>query len=61
MGVVHFDSQKARLDYLKGNFEEIVPKVAKEEEKVAVEKPKKAKKSAKKAKKEDENGEIQAE
>lgn len=61
MEILHFKSQKERLDYLKGNFEEIVlPKVV-EEPKEAVEKPKKAKKSAKKSKKEDENGESKAE
>lgn len=52
--VIHFKSQKERIDYLKGNFEEIIPQIAKEE-------PKKAKKSAKKSKKEAKNGEIQAE
>lgn len=61
MEVIHFKSQKERLDYLKGNFEEIVLPKVEEEPKEAVEKPKKAKKSAKKSKKEDENGESKAE
>lgn len=30
MEVLHFKSQKERFDYLKGNYEEIVPKVADE-------------------------------
>lgn len=46
MEVMHFKSQKERLDYLKGNFEEIEPKEAEEEPKE--EKPKKAKKGKKK-------------
>ena len=45
MEVMHFKSQKERLDYLKGNFEEIEPKEVKEEPK---EEPKKAKKKGKK-------------
>lgn len=53
MEIMHFKSQKERLDYLKGNYEEIIPTEVKEEPKEAVEKPKKAKKTAKKAKKED--------
>lgn len=61
MEILHFKSQKERLDYLKGNFEEIVLPKVEEEPKEAVEKPKKAKKSAKKSKKEDENGESKAE
>lgn len=68
MEILHFKSQKERLDYLKGNFEEIVlpkveeePKEAEEKAEKTEEKPKKAKKSAKKSKKEDENGESKAE
>ena len=61
MEIMHFKSQKERLDYLNGNYEEIIPTEVKEEPKEAVEKPKKAKKSAKKSKKEVDNGEIQAE
>lgn len=68
MEVAHFKSQKERMDYLKGRFEEIVPIEAKEEPKKAEkieekveEKPKKAKKSTKKAKKEVKDGEVQAE
>jgi len=45
MEVMHFKSQKERLDYLKGNFEEIEPKVAEEPK---AEKPKKQKKGKKK-------------
>ena len=45
MEVMHFKSQKERLDYLKGNFEEIEPVEVKEEPK---EEPKKAKKKGKK-------------
>lgn len=47
--VLHFNSLKERLDYLRGNFEEIVPQEAVEE------KPKKAKKGKKK------NDKVQAE
>lgn len=61
MEILHFKSQKERLDYLKGNFEEIVLPKVEEEPKEAEEKPKKAKKSAKKSKKEDKNGESKAE
>lgn len=50
MEVLHFKTQKERLDYLKGNFEEIIPtevepKVAEEPK---AEKPKKQKKGKKK-------------
>lgn len=41
MKVMHFESQEARLRYLKGEFKEIVPEEVKEEVK---EKPKKASK-----------------
>lgn len=64
MGAIHFNSQKERLDYLKGNYEEIKPTVAKFEEispEIATEEPKKAKKAKKKAKKEDKDDEVQAE
>lgn len=71
MGAMHFNSQKERLDYLKGNYEEIKPTVAKfeeisaeiatEEPKKVEEEPKKAKKAKKKAKKEDKDDEVQAE
>lgn len=61
MEILHFKSQKERLDYIKGNFEEIILPKVEEEPKEAEEKPKKAKKSAKKSKKEDENGESKAE
>ena len=67
--VMHFKSQKERLDYLRGNFEEIVPQevvVPKKEEKVVTKaetpctdasekKPKRAKKGKKK------NDAVQAE
>ena len=42
--VMHFKSQKERLKYLRGGFEEIVP----DEVEVAKEEPKKAKKKGKK-------------
>lgn len=42
--VMHFKSQKERLAYLRGKFEEIVPNEVKEVE----EEPKKAKKKGKK-------------
>ncbi len=42
--VMHFKSQKERLKYLRGGFEEIVP----DEVEVAEEEPKKAKKKGKK-------------
>ena len=58
MEVIHFKSPKERMDYVKGNFEEIIPIKAKEEPKKADEKPKKAKKSAKKSEKEDKNGKV---
>lgn len=62
MEVLHFNSQKERLDYLRGGFEEIVPTevvVPNKEEKLSAEatevsdgtsasKPKKAKKGKKK-------------
>ena len=46
MEIMHFNSQKERLDYLKGNYEEIIP------QEVVEEKPKK-KSSKKKEKKDD--------
>lgn len=33
MKVIHFDSQEQRLQYLKGDFEEIVPKKAEQPKK----------------------------
>lgn len=48
--VMHFRTEKERLAYLKGNFEEIVPQKAS-----------KPKKKAKKAKKEETGDEVQAE
>lgn len=45
MEIMHFNSQKERLDYLKGNFEEIMPTEVNGEPK---EEPKKAKKKGKK-------------
>ena len=39
--IIHFNSSKERLDYLRGGFEEIVPTEVKEEPKE--EKPKKSK------------------
>ena len=61
MGILHFKSQKERLDYLKGNYEEIILPSVEEKTEEAEEKPKKAKKSAKKSKKEGENGRNKAE
>lgn len=51
--VIHFNSPRERLKYVKGEFEEIIPIEAEKEVKKTEEKPKKAKKTAKKAKKED--------
>ncbi len=45
--VVHFKSQEERLNFLKGGYEEIIPKVAEKK----AEKAKKAEKSAKTEKK----------
>ena len=53
MEIMHFNSPKERMAYVKGEFEEITPIKAEIEPEKAVEKPKKAKKTAKKAKKED--------
>lgn len=53
MEIMHFNSSKERLAYIKGNFEEIIPIEAEIKPQKAEEKPKKAKKSAKKSKKED--------
>lgn len=68
MNIIHFKNQKDRLDFLKGNFEEIEPKKAEPAEIIpqiaeekAEEKPKKAKKSAKKSKKEGKDDKVQAE
>lgn len=73
---IHFKSQKERLDYLKGNFEEIKPIEikpieAKTEPKMAKnsnldaenekKSPKKASKGKKKAKKEQKDDAVQAE
>lgn len=53
--IIHFNSQKDRLSFLKGGYEEIIPKKA--EEPVAVEETKKT--SRKKGKKKDDK--VQAE
>lgn len=55
--VVHFNTMKERLDYLKGRFEEIQPVEAEEPkvEEPKVEKPKKARKGKRK------DGKVQAE
>ena len=53
MEIMHFNSTKERLAYIRGEFEEIIPVEAKIEPEKVDEKPKKAKKTAKKAKKED--------
>lgn len=63
--IMHFKSQKERLDFLKGNFEEIKPIKAEAKEIIpkekAEEKPKKASKGKKKAKKEVKDDGVQAE
>lgn len=61
MEIMHFNSAKERLAYVRGQFEEIIPIKAEIMPEKAEEKPKKKKKSAKKTKKEDENGKVQAE
>lgn len=53
MEIMHFNSAKERLAYVRGQFEEIIPVKAEIMPEKAEEKPKKAKKSAKKTKKED--------
>ena len=53
MEIMHFNSPKERMAYVKGEFEEIMPIEAEKEVEKTEEKPKKAKKTAKKAKKED--------
>lgn len=53
MEIMHFNSPKERMAYVKGEFEEITPIKANVEVAKTEEKPKKAKKTAKKAKKED--------
>lgn len=55
MEVLHFKSQKERLDYLKGGFEEITPIEVSVEVEKEEPKPKKAKKGKKK------DGTVQAE
>lgn len=52
--VIHFNSPKERLDFVRGKFEEIIPIEAEKAVEQTEEKPKKAKKKAKKGKKEDE-------
>lgn len=44
---VHFKSQQERLDYLKGGFEEIIPKVAEKAKNDAVNEKKSQKKASK--------------
>lgn len=68
MEILHFKSQKERLDYLKGNYEEILPVEVAENEEIEPKEaekekksPKKASKGRKKSKKGDENGKVQAE
>lgn len=53
MEIMHFNSTKERLAYVRGQFEEIIPVKAEIMPEKAEEKPKKAKKTAKKTKKED--------
>lgn len=54
--IMHFNSTKERLDYLRGGFEEIIPVEAAEE---AKEEPKPKKATKKKGKKKDDK--VQAE
>ena len=68
MNVLHFNSQKERLDYLRGGFEEIIPQeavVPKSEENASnkVTEPSEAtsEKKPKKAKKGKKNDKVQAE
>lgn len=55
--VIHFNSTKERLDYLKGKHEEIIPTEVKAEEAKA--EPKKVNKPKSKGKKKD-DGKVQA-
>ena len=69
--VVHFNSQRERLEYLRGGFEEIIPVEVKEEpEKVENEQSeaeickksaKKRSKKSKKGNKDEDNGKVLAE
>ncbi len=59
MEITHFNSQKERLAYLKGGFEEIIPVEAVEEEQA--EEPVKEEPKPKKAKKGKKDGTVQAE
>lgn len=69
--IMHFKTQKERLDYLKGSFEEIIPVEVKSDDKKSKsddEKPKKEKKSQNKAtkstksvKEDKKDGKVQAE
>ena len=69
--VIHFNSQRERLEYLRGGFEEIIPIEAKAEpEKAEKEQSKtencekttkKRSKKSKKSKQDEDNGEILAE
>lgn len=52
MEIMHFNSQKERLDYLKGGYDEIQPVEVKAEP-IDIEPIKKPKKSKKKEKKDD--------
>ena len=61
MEIMHFNSPKERMAYVKGNYEEIILPTVEEKTEKAEEQPKKAKKSAKKSKKEGENGRNKAE
>ena len=61
MGVMHFSTQKERIDFLKGNFEEIIPQIAEEKPEKVEEVAEKEEKSPKKRKKGKKNDKIQAE
>lgn len=61
MAVIHFGSQKERLDYLKGNYEEIKLEKVAENSKDSQKKAGNSKKTAKNSKKEDADGKDTAE
>ena len=59
MEIMHFNSPKERMAFVKGEFEEIMPIEAEKEVEKTEEKPKKAKKRLKKPKKRTNNDGIQ--
>lgn len=64
---IHFNSQRERLAFLRGEYEEIIPQKATETPKVTekaektAENEKKSQKKAKKSKKKEKKDEVQAE